>query len=105
ADVAIRGYYAPGDGGGGQFYWDANSTDGDDGGITIAPTSNRSSGRWKRSVQSEINVKWFGAVGDGVVLDAPSIQAALDYIRKRGGGKVSIPAGRYFLDHVTLWIG
>src|SRR5438128_606669 len=98
ADVTVRGYYAAGDGGGGQFYWDPNSTENDDGGITIVPASNPSSGRWKRSLQSEINVKWFGAVGDGVVVDTPPIQAALDYVRVRGGGKVFIPAGRYFLD-------
>jgi len=108
ADVAVRGYYAAGDGGGGQFYWDPNSTENDDGGITIVPASNPSSGRWKRSLQSEINVKWFGAVGDGVVVDTPPIQAALDYVRVRGGGKVFIPAGRYFLDqniNRTLRVG
>ena len=98
ADVTVRGYYAAGDGGGGQFYWDANSTDADDRGVTIVPASNPSTGRWKRTVQSELNVKWFGAVGDGVVVDTPAIQAALDYVQNHGGGKVFIPAGRYFLD-------
>src|ERR1043166_3057781 len=78
ADVTVRGYYSPGDGGGGQFYWDPNSTDNDDGGMTIVPTANPPAGRWKRTAQSNVNVKWFGAVGDGQVNDAPTIQAALD---------------------------
>jgi hypothetical protein len=97
ADVTVRGYYSPGDGGGGQFYWDPNSTDNDDGGMTIVPTANPPAGRWKRTAQSNVNVKWFGAVGDGQVNDAPTIQAALDFADRRGGARVFLPAGQYLL--------
>jgi hypothetical protein len=101
ADVTVRGYHAAGDGGGGQFYWDANSTDADDGGITIVPGGNPPNGRWKRIVQSEVNVKWFGAVADGATEDTLSIQAALDYVDRLGGGKVSVPKGVYFVSGGT----
>jgi hypothetical protein len=104
ADVTLRGYYTAGDGGGGRFYWDPNSTESDDGGITIVPTSNPPTGRWKRTDQSEINVKWFGAVGDGVTPDSMSIQAALDYVNRKHGGKVFLPKGTYLLDGASDWL-
>ena len=42
-----------------------------------------------------INVRDFGAVGDGVVLDSPAIQAAINAAKEQGGGTVTVPAGRY----------
>lgn len=46
-----------------------------------------------------INVRWFGAKGDGVTNDAPSIQAALDYIaselEKGSHRTLFIPSGTY----------
>lgn len=38
----------------------------------------------------------FGAAGDGIHDDRPSIQAAIDSCSNRGGGHVVLPAGRYF---------
>ena len=54
------------------------------------------------------NVRDFGCRADGVTLDSPAIQAAIDACAKNGGGKVVIPAGRYLVgkmelkDHVTV---
>src|SRR5213594_3855883 len=45
--VLLNGYYSPGDGAGGHFYWDASSTAADDGGVTIWPNGT-AQGRWKR---------------------------------------------------------
>lgn len=42
------------------------------------------------------NVKWWGAVGDGVTDDTTSIQAALDHRASVGGGRVYVPAGTYY---------
>ncbi|MCU0838681.1 MAG: hypothetical protein MUE49_08150, partial [Rhodospirillales bacterium] len=43
----LRGYHAPGDGGGGVFEWDANSAAADNGGTLIRPAVS-SKGRWRR---------------------------------------------------------
>ena len=44
---------------------------------------------------SGVNVKAFGAAGDGVSDDALAIQHALDAARAAGGGTVYLPPGRY----------
>jgi len=98
ADMVVRGYGAAGDGGGGQFYWDANSTSPDDGAMSVVPSSGQTTGRWKRANDGAVNVKWFGAVGDGVAIDSPAIRAALEYVAQRGGGKVFLPSGVYKLE-------
>lgn len=43
-----------------------------------------------------VNVKEFGAVGDGVTDDTEAIQAAIDYVESLGGGTVIIPEGSIF---------
>lgn len=42
-----------------------------------------------------IDVKWFGAKGDGTTDDWKAIQTALDVCASRGGGEVFVPPGRY----------
>jgi len=46
---------------------------------------------------SEIDIKHFGAKGDGVSDDYPAFRAAVDYINKNGGGTLIISKGTYFL--------
>lgn len=43
----------------------------------------------------EFNVRDFGAKGDGVQLDSPAINAAIEAAAKEGGGCVYLPAGTY----------
>ena len=66
----------------------------DDGGITIVGSDSRI---WRRHIEDVIDVKWFGAVADGVTDDQNAIQASIDatddYINT-----VYIPAGVYFID-------
>ena len=51
--------------------------------------------------QSEVtNVKSFGAKGDGLTDDRPSIQAAIDKVHRNGGGTVFLPKGTYLLKSV-----
>ncbi|NEU27016.1 hypothetical protein G3M74_13015 [Paenibacillus polymyxa] len=49
-----------------------------------------------------LNVKDYGAVGDGVTNDTAAIQAAIDAL-KLVGGYVFFPAGRYYAGEITLY--
>ena len=57
---------------------------------------------------STCNVRDYGAVGDGQIKDTAAIQAAIDALAAKGGGRVQIPAGTYLSgtiylkDHITL---
>lgn len=48
-----------------------------------------------------INVKDYGAVGDGVHDDTAPIQAALNYVHNTGGGTVYAPKGTYKIKRMT----
>lgn len=56
------------------------------------------------------NVKDFGASGDGIALDSPAVQKAIDAAAKIGGGTVVVPAGKYVVgsiflrDNITLFV-
>lgn len=67
ATIVLSGYYATGDGGGDQFYWDNTSTDADDGALTFA-VAGVSTGRWKRKIlgSKEVDVRHFGITGGGI---------------------------------------
>ena len=76
--IRVLGYHTANDGGGGIFYWQANSAAEVNGGTFFAPDNWQGRGRWKRVIDSDcINVRWFGAQG-GKQHDATNaIQAAL----------------------------
>ncbi len=94
------GYTKVGDGGGGVFYWDKSSSTGDNGGTVFVPHGS-TTGRWVRAAVGHLNVRWFGAVGDGTLVsasgDTDSIQRAIDYAASIGGGTVFFPAGVYMV--------
>ena len=39
------------------------------------------------------NITAFEAIGDSVTIDTSAIQAAIDYVYVKGGGKVTVPPG------------
>lgn len=51
---------------------------------------------------ADVNVKDFGATGDGTTLDSKSIQQAIDTCTKQGGGNVIFPAGKYLSGTIVL---
>ena len=54
------------------------------------------------SAAAALNVRDYGAKGDGVSKDTTAIQAAIDAAEKQGGGEVHIPPGRYISGTIRL---
>lgn len=93
------GYKTIGDGGAALYYFDASSSGEDDGGSVIAPRDGK--GRWIAIFsESKINVKWFGAVGDGKSDDTLAIKQAARYVQK---AIVNNPTGRERMSYRTLY--
>lgn len=93
--ISVAGYYTPGDGGGGTFYYDSGSSSTDDGGTIIAPDAG--GGRWKRIFSGIVNVKHFGAKGDGSTNDNDAFRMASALVSSYGGGTLVIPPGTYVI--------
>lgn len=79
----VSGYFTQGDGGGGRFFWDSTSTDTANGG-TIIISDEGGTGRWMRIFTGAINIRWFGAKGDGVD-DTTAHDNACAYLEATGG--------------------
>lgn len=100
--VIAKGRSAVNDGGGGTFRYDQNSTAATDNGIVFSVTGG---GRIIRQVETNlsenqisesINVRWFGARGDGATDDTASILAAYNYAKNTGlFYDLLFPMGRY----------
>tara|TARA_R110002020_G_scaffold230666_3_gene441565 strand:+ start:10610 stop:12343 length:1734 start_codon:yes stop_codon:yes gene_type:complete len=97
--VDVLGYYSPGDGGGGRFYWDAKNNKPGDGALTIEVEGLRQ-GRWVRIIEhDDLNVKWFGAKGDDKTNDSEAFNNAIDYaFNNWEGGEVMVPSGKYLVN-------
>ncbi|MFA6125431.1 glycosyl hydrolase family 28-related protein [Sphingomonas sp.] len=95
----VTSYYAVDtpDGGGGAFKWSAESTATDDAGTIIKPTAVSGAGRWLRIWSGAVNVRWFGAKGDGTTDDTTAVHAAIaTVVASPGfGGKVVFPTGNF----------
>jgi hypothetical protein len=115
--VAILGYHAPGDGGGGVFLWSAqNVSVPDEGTVFSGPSADR--GRWVRLHETgDINIKWFGARGDGESDDTQAFVRARDYLKRcsrrnfarqadanrLGLGRLYMPPGSYVIRSPEAW--
>lgn len=87
----VLGYYASQDGGGGVYHLDtADTSTVDNGGTVIVATDG---GRWKLSTQTTVNVRQFGAKGDGTTNDTLSFSNAYAALQK-----CIVPAGSYYIN-------
>jgi hypothetical protein len=83
-------------------------------GLFVAPTGqNGSAGAWVRRHSGPVNVRWFGATGDGTSNDGAAFVAALSALKAlagnvsangfyKAGAKLFVPAGHYYLGSTTL---
>lgn len=79
----------------GFFYYDATDTTSTDNGGTVIVSGNGR--RWKRSYIEAANVKWFGAVGNGMRNDTQEIQNAINSCTT-----LYIPEGNYIISGLTI---
>ena len=99
----LLGYNAKGDGGGGEFYWDSASTATPHGSI-IVQLGGGGTGRWFRVLGQDgpVNVKWFGATGDGSTPDQTAIDAAIAYC-VANNRTLEFPDGTYMHGGTINW--
>lgn len=93
--VMTRGYYFPGDGGGGTYVYQENDTwTCDNGGDIITTTCGTR--HWKLMEGAGQTVKQFGALGNNIHNDTAALTNAY------AAGTQAVPAGFYFIDDVSL---
>lgn len=104
--VTVLGYYKAGDEGGGDFYWDKTTPLANDNGGTIFAVNNNTEGRWKRIFSGPVNVKWFGAKGDGND-DTAALRACANFCRATSTSdvlkrKMYFPEGTYLTGTIDI---
>lgn len=100
----VLGYYAPNDGGGGPFTYYGSSAVATNFGSRLKPNSHN--GRWFADFSGsdgEIDVRRFGAKGDGITDDTLQIQSAIDWAEVQTPIVGNLyPAGNYLISSVTI---
>ncbi len=98
--AVLKGYWEPGDGGGGVMFWDSDDvTSPDDGGTVIVPSFvGPRTGCWKRLIEGAWSVRWFGARGDNTNPsdnDSAFADAIAAMSDDRRGQELFVPPGQY----------
>src|SRR3954468_6506076 len=68
------------------------------------------SARGEPAAPTQYNVRAYGAKGDGITIDSPAINAAIEAAAASGGGTVHFPAGNYLSfsirmkSHIALYL-
>ncbi len=97
--ATTTGCNARGDGGGGQWYWAPGDSTTANGATCVGASP---SGRWLRLVNDNtVNVKWFGAKGNGTGDDTAAIHAAMDFAMASHIRNVYLPPGTYRVSSIT----
>lgn len=93
--IFLGGYFTDGDGGAGIVIYDAGSVLAGNDGTVFLPAVG--AGAYLRPYTTTMNVRQFGALGDGVTDDLDPIQRAVTAVRDAGIGAVYFPAGTYLI--------
>lgn len=90
------GFYASGDGGGGNYWFNAASSATEVPGIIVTPNSGV--GRWELILGDALRPEQAGAKGNGVFDDQPALQAVSDFLLTRPGegGNIKFSFGRTY---------
>lgn len=96
----LQGYYTPGDGGGGEFYWDQTSQ-APHNGITVIQALS-TTGRWKRTFNNVIDIRWCGAKGDGITDNLTVVQNVIDFC-SANRYSIYLSPGTYICNG-TIWL-
>lgn len=98
----LTGYHAVADGGEGVFVWAEPCALPADDAVVVKPDGYGGEGKWVRITDNAlVNVKWFGAYGDGRHDDTKAIQTAID---NENDKEVFIPAGEYKISQTLRYI-
>lgn len=104
--VEVAGHRSPADGGGGRFVWAGEHDEADDSGTVIAPFRDETGpGRWLREGLREIELAWFGPVGDGVADDTEPLANAIDSALRTGLPLVLNPGTYHMVSEIRADIG
>jgi hypothetical protein len=98
--IETLGYTAKGDGGGAQWKKTGNTVTASQspGQLAAATCSDAAGNEFAIVVDTSVNAKSLGAIGDGVTDDNAAILACVDYALSSGGGHVYFPPGDYLLN-------
>jgi len=85
----------------GDYKYDASDLSSTDNGSTVIVAG---TARYKRIIEGSVDVRWFGAVGDGSTNCTVPIQRAIDWCASQGQSSkvVFIPQGNYLVDSLRL---
>ncbi|HVY91670.1 MAG TPA: glycosyl hydrolase family 28-related protein, partial [Bryobacteraceae bacterium] len=71
-------------------------------GVLLLPQINAQQSAGTAVTKLSLNVREFGAAGDGTTRDTAALQQALDRCWVLGGGEVVVPAGNYLTGAIAL---
>lgn len=60
---------------------------------------------YERQYSGYVNVRWFGAKGDGISDDTYSLKKAIAYAAAKEGGSIFVPIGTYLTETLTIPAG
>lgn len=102
--IQTKGYYTDGDGGGGQYFPKVGAAPGTyvhNGGTVIVPNSGDGSTAWLLDITQPVNVRQFGAKGDGNGAGGGTDNTAAFQAIKALGKPFFVPAGIYRVDGIV----